>query len=98
MATTEIEEMRGLVNNLRGELVEVQGLVAQVRRDVQEFHDLVEPLPRTLDLIMRSLGKCQSRCHVDNPPGRWRGLGRALASLFRAGSHQQITVERTNVE
>lgn len=48
-----------------------------------------------LNIIMRNLSKCQSRCHVDNPPGRWRGLGRAIAALFQK---HQLTMENADAK
>lgn len=46
--------------------------------------DAVDKLTTKMSIIHRSLRACQSRCHVDNPPGRWRTLGRALSNLGSA--------------
>jgi hypothetical protein len=56
--------------------------------DEEQLHDLetreiVLLLYRKVTIIQGALGRCQSRCHVDNPPGRWRALYRAIAALFQ---------------
>jgi hypothetical protein len=47
----------------------------------QEFHELKEIVDRIegkVDTMVESLKKCQSRCHIDNPP---RGFKRFFKSL-----------------
>lgn len=52
-------------------------------QEYRELKEMIEDQGKTLNTILNSLKTCQSRCHVDNPPNRWRGLGQALAALFR---------------
>lgn len=52
-------------------------------KEYVELKDMIQAVDRRTTLILRSLERCQSRCYVDNPPGRWRGLGRALLALIR---------------
>jgi hypothetical protein len=51
-------------------------------QEYSELREMIETVGRKQELILSSLKKCQGRCHVDNPPGRWTGLGRALMALF----------------
>jgi hypothetical protein len=48
-----------------------------------ELREMIEAVDRRTELILESLKTCQGRCHVENPPGRWKGLGMALLALFR---------------
>jgi len=52
-------------------------------QEYRELKEMVSQLGQKLETILTSLRTCQSRCHVDNPPGRWRGLGRALVAMIR---------------
>jgi len=52
-------------------------------QEVAELKEMIESLDRKLNTVMESLLRCQSRCHVENTPGKWRGLGRALLALVR---------------
>jgi len=52
-------------------------------QEYRELKEMVSQLGQKLETILASLRTCQSRCHVDNPPGRWRGLGRALVAMIR---------------
>ncbi len=48
-----------------------------------ELKEMIEAVGQQVARIGEALVKCQSRCHVDNPPSRWRGLGRALLALVK---------------
>ena len=48
-----------------------------------ELKEMIQAVDGRTTQILEALKGCQSRCHVDNPPGRWRGLGRALLTLIR---------------
>jgi len=48
-----------------------------------ELKEMIEAVGNKLTSIAKALQTCQSRCHVDNPPSRWRGLGRALLALAK---------------
>ena len=52
-------------------------------QEMNEIREMFQTLSKRLDTISSSLKSCQSRCHVDNPPGKWRGLGRALMALVK---------------
>jgi hypothetical protein len=52
-------------------------------QEFTELKDMIEAVDKKLINIASALLTCQSRCHVDNPPSRWRGLGRALLALVR---------------
>ncbi len=51
-------------------------------QEYTELKEMIESIDAKQELILKSLKSCQGRCHVDNPPGRWRGLGRVLAALI----------------
>lgn len=53
-------------------------------QEYSELREMIETIGQQQELILSSLKTCQGRCHVDNPPGKLRGLGRAIASLFRS--------------
>jgi len=57
-------------------------------RKIDAQQEIMQGLDRTLRIILSSLKKCQKRCHVDNPPGRWRSLGRAIVAMFKSENHQ----------
>jgi len=59
--------------------------------------DTVNKLAAKMSIIHNSLRACQQRCHVDNPPGRWRNLGRAVKVLFTWNSTTP-SAEITNVQ
>jgi len=65
-------------------------------QEIDELKDMFGKLDQKLEIIRRSLKKCQQRCHVDNPPGRWRGLGRALLAMFKP-THE-MTMEEADAE
>lgn len=48
-----------------------------------ELKEMIEIVGDKLTIISNALQTCQSRCHVDNPPSRWRGLRRALLALVK---------------
>jgi hypothetical protein len=52
-------------------------------QEYRELKEMIEAQGNTLKTILTSLKTCQSRCHVDNPPSRWRGLGRAIMAMIR---------------
>lgn len=52
-----------------------------IEQEIRELKDMVSGIGKMVLTIRDSLKRCQSRCHVDNPPGRWRCLGRALRAL-----------------
>lgn len=52
-------------------------------REYVELKDMIQAVDRRTSLILKSLQSCQKHCYVDNPPGRWRGLGRAIIALIR---------------
>jgi len=52
-------------------------------QDVIELKEMIEAVDRKVNTIMESLIRCQNRCIVDNPVGKWRGLGRALLALVK---------------
>ena len=52
-------------------------------QDVTELKEMIEAVGQQVARIGEALKTCQSRCHVDNPPSRWRGLGRALLALVK---------------
>jgi hypothetical protein len=53
--------------------------------EFDELKCLIEGIGTKVDNIAKSLKSCQSHCYVDNPPGRWKGLLRALTAFFRIG-------------
>ena len=77
MSIDEVEELRNMI----------KGLAAKAEKSDEKMAGL----DAKMDLMMSSLKKCQARCHVDNPPGRWRGLGRAIVRLFE--TRHQLTEE-----
>jgi len=52
-------------------------------QEYRELKEMIDAQGKTLQTILTALKSCQSRCHVDNPPSRWRGLGRALVAMIR---------------
>ncbi len=52
-------------------------------QEYRELKEMIQAVDRRTTLILKSLQRCQSHCYVDNPPGRWRGLGRALLALIK---------------
>lgn len=48
-----------------------------------EIKEMIAALGLKIDTIAASLKTCQSRCHVDNPPRKLRGLLRAVAALVK---------------
>lgn len=79
MSNDEVRELKEMIDGIGQQ-------VSKIDRSVEGHDKLLEGLVRTLETIRSSLRRCQARCHVDNPPGRWRSLGRALAAFFR--THQ----------
>jgi hypothetical protein len=65
------------------EIDELRGLIKSLD---QKVDDRFGALNEKLDNMMVPLRKIQGRYLVDNPVGRWRGLGRALLSMFRANN------------
>ena len=57
----------------------------QESQEFIELKEMIELVDRKSNVILNSLKTCQSRCHVDNPVGKWRGFGRALMALLRFG-------------
>lgn len=61
--------------------------IAELRRLIKNIDQKVDvrfdALNLKLDNMMAPLRKIQKHYRVDNPVGRWRGLGRALLSMFR---------------
>jgi hypothetical protein len=84
MASAEVDELRKLIEALSDK---VRGLADKV----EKLDEKMVAQGSRMELMLSSLGKCQARCHVDNPPGRWRGLGRAILGLFEA--RHQLTSE-----
>ena len=62
-----------------------------IEQEIRELKDMVAGIARTVTTIRDSLRKCQSRCHVDNPPGRWRSLARALRALVSPTTREEKT-------
>jgi len=81
MSAEQIEELRGLIN-------QVDLKVKSLDRKAEDQRELTEKLIEKLDIIMTSLRRYQKRHYVDNPPGRWRGLGRALLAFTRVREPQ----------
>ena len=54
-------------------------------KELEEIKGMFEQLMGEVDTIHKSLKSCQSRCHVDNPPTRWKGFLRAFTTLFKIG-------------
>lgn len=57
-------------------------------QEMEEIKEMFAALNKKMETIAKSLKSCQSHCYVDNPrvadpPGKWRGLGRALLALVR---------------
>jgi len=57
-------------------------------QEMNELKEMIEAVDKKVNTIMAALLRCQTRCYVDNPrvadpPGRWRGLGRALMALVK---------------
>jgi len=52
-------------------------------QEYKELKEMIVAVDKKIETILHSLQTCQGRCHVDNPPGRWRGLGRALLAMIR---------------
>jgi hypothetical protein len=52
-------------------------------QEVSELKEMIVLLHTEIKLMRQSLASCQKRCLVDNPPGRWRGLGQALIAMIR---------------
>lgn len=48
-----------------------------------ELKEMIEAVDHKVSTIVASLAGCRQRCIVDNPPSRWRSLGRALAALVK---------------
>jgi hypothetical protein len=68
-----------------------------INREIRELKDMVASVARTVITIKDSLRTCQSRCHVDNPPGRWRGLYRALRALVSPTREEKPASSRAEV-
>lgn len=84
MSSSEVETLSNQIKEI-GSKVEAMG------QKVEKLDVRTENIARVTTLTHASLKKCQSRCHVDNPPGRWRGLARALLAMFQ--SRRQLTEE-----
>jgi hypothetical protein len=56
---------------------------AMPTQEVTELKEMIGQLHTEIRLMRQSLSSCQRRCLVDNPPGRWRYLGRALLAMIR---------------
>lgn len=69
------------VSDLKNQLADLHVKLDQF---LDSQRDAVDKLTTKMSIIHSSLRACQSRCHVDNPPGRWRTLGRALSNLGNA--------------
>ena len=82
MASDEVDELRELIEALADKIKNLA--VKAEESDVK-----MVALDTKMDLMLNSLKRCQTRCHVDNPPGRWRGLGRAILGLFET-RHQLL--------
>jgi hypothetical protein len=52
-------------------------------QEYRELVDMIKAVDDKVERMLTALKTCQSRCHVDNPPSRWRGLGRALLALIK---------------
>lgn len=87
MPSADVEELRTLIESLADK---IKGLADKA----EESDEKMESLGAKMELMLTSLGRCQARCHVDNPPGRWRGLGRAILGLFET-RHQLTNGEAT---
>ncbi len=48
-----------------------------------ELKEMIDAVDQKVTTMIDSLKRCQIRCIVDNPPGKWRSLGRALLALLR---------------
>jgi hypothetical protein len=70
------------------EIEELRTKMTALDRKIDDQQEMMKGLDRTLGIILASLRKCQRRCHVDNPPGRWRTLGRAIVEMFKSNNHQ----------
>lgn len=73
-----------------------------IQQELRELKDMVAGIALMVHTIKDSLRTCQSRCHVDNPPGKWRALGRALRAMVVAPtqknekSHDKLLDEQTD--
>lgn len=88
MSNDEVRELKVMIDDIGQK-------IGKIDRSVEGHDKLLEGLVKTLETIRSSLRRCQARCHVDNPPGRWRGLGRALAAFFHP---HQLTAEGDDAE
>jgi hypothetical protein len=88
MSNDEVRELKTMIDD-------VGKKIGKIDRTIEGHDKILEGLGRTLETIRTSLKRCQARCHVDNPPGRWRVLGRALAAFFRT---HQLTAEGDDAE
>jgi len=76
MENEEVRELKQMIEH-------VGQKVGKIDRAVEGHDKILEGFGKTLKIIHTSLRRCQARCHVDNPPGRWRSLGRAFLALFK---------------
>ncbi len=51
--------------------------------EVDVLNEKLDRIMARVELISKSLVTCQSRCHVDNTPGKWTGLWRSVKNLFK---------------
>ena len=62
------------------EVEDLRKMIGELDRKVD---DRFGALNLKLDNMMAPLRKIQKHYRVDNPVGRWRGLGRAILSMFQ---------------
>ena len=75
MSSSEVEELRNMIKQLDAKIDKVGGTCGALETKV--------------DAMLVPLRRFASHYHVDNPPGRWRGLGRALAAFARPTNNEQ---------
>ena len=51
--------------------------------EFEELRDLITEVKTEVVTIKKSLKSCQSHCYIDNPPGKWVALARAIKSIFK---------------
>jgi hypothetical protein len=77
------------------EVNDLREMIRTLDLKIDSFDERTTSMNQKLDIITNNLRRCQTRCHVDNPPGRWRGLARAIAALFQK---HQLTMENADAK
>jgi hypothetical protein len=58
--------------------------IALLRSVLDGLDDKIDRVEAKVDIIGRSLVKCQKHCYVDNPPvGKWKVLFKSFLAIFK---------------